>query len=64
MPEHVKREIRDQLRQEVVFRAKQERWGDVNAAPEWLSRFKLEGDIRLREQLDIYADGNAPAANF
>jgi hypothetical protein len=64
VPEHVKREIRDQLRQEVVFQAKQERWGDVNAVPEWLSRFKMEGDIRLREQLDFYADSNAPAANF
>jgi len=64
VPEHVKREIRDQLRAEVVSQAKQERWGDVNAVPEWTSRFKMEGDIRLREQGDFYATGNAPAANF
>ena len=64
VPEHVKKEIRDQLRQEVVGQAKQERWGDVNAVPEWASRFTLEGDMRLREQADFYASTNAPAANF
>ncbi len=64
VPEHVKREIRDQLREEVVLQAKQERWGDVNAIPEWVSRFKMEGDIRLREQADFVPAGNAPAANF
>ena len=64
VPEHVKKEIRDQLRAEVVGQAKQERWGDVNAVPEWISRFTMEGDMRLREQADFYANTNAPAANF
>lgn len=64
IPEHVKKEIRDELRAEVVGQAKQERWGDVNAVPEWTSRFTMEGDMRLREQADFYADTNAPAANF
>ncbi|MDQ3185671.1 MAG: putative porin, partial [Pseudomonadota bacterium] len=64
VPEHIKKEIRDQLRQEVVGQAKQERWGDVNAVPEWVNRFTMEGDVRLREQADFYGDTNAPAANF
>ena len=64
VPEHIKKEIRDQLREEVVGQAKQERWGNVNATPEWLDRFTLEGDIRLREQADFFGDRNAPAANF
>lgn len=64
IPEHVKKEIRDELRQEVVGQAKQERWGDVNAVPEWVNRFTMEGDMRLREQADFYANTNAPAANF
>src|SRR5687768_9740717 len=64
VPEHVKKEIRDQLRAEVVGQAKQERWGNVNATPEWLDRFTLEGDIRLREQADFFGNSNAPAANF
>lgn len=64
VPEHIKKEIRDQLREEVVGQARQERWGNVNAVPEWLDRFTLEGDMRLREQADFYAGSNAPAANF
>lgn len=64
VPEHIKKEIRDQLREDVVGQAKQERWGNVNATPEWLERFTLEGDMRLREQADFFGNSNAPAANF
>ncbi len=64
VPEHVKREIREQVRQEVVAQAKLERWGDVNAVPEWLDRLKWDGDIRLRYQDDLFADGNAPETAF
>jgi len=64
VPEHVKREIRDQVRQEVVAQAKLERWGDVNAVPEWLDRLKWEGDFRLRYQGDLFADTNAPETIF
>ncbi|WP_018508387.1 putative porin [Thiobacillus thioparus] len=58
IPEVVKREISEQIRQEVVAQAKTEHWGDVNAVPEWVERLKWEGDIRLRFQDDLYAKGN------
>ena len=64
VPEHVKKEIRDELRAEVVANASQGGWKEVSVAPEWTNRFKMEGDIRLRAQQDFYADSNAPAANF
>jgi hypothetical protein len=64
VPETVKREIREQVRQEVVAQAKLERWGDVNAVPEWVDRLKWEGDIRLRHQADMFPDGNAPETTF
>ncbi|MDP3584406.1 MAG: putative porin [Thiobacillus sp.] len=64
IPEHVRNEIREQIRQEVVAQAKTERWGDVNAVPEWLDRLKWEGDIRLRYQADLFSDGNAPPTTF
>ena len=64
VPEAVKREIREQLRQEIVAQAKTERWGDVNAVPEWVDRLKWEGDIRVRHQSDLFAGGNAAPANF
>lgn len=59
VPEMVKHEIRDQIKQEVLAQAKTERWGDVNAVPEWVDRMHWEGDLRMRYQRDSYAKGNA-----
>lgn len=59
VPETVKREIRDQIKQEVLAQAKTERWGDVNAVPEWVDKLHWEGDLRLRYQQDSYAKNNA-----
>lgn len=64
VPESVKREIRDQVKQEVVAQAKAERWGDVNAVPEWVERLHWEGDIRVRFQSDQYGKNNAAATTF
>ncbi|MEQ1592646.1 MAG: putative porin [Thiobacillaceae bacterium] len=64
IPESVKREIREQLRQEVVAQAKTEQWGDVNAVPEWIGRLKWSGDIRVRYQNDLFAAGNSPGTDF
>jgi len=58
VPETVKNEIREQLRQEVLAQAKQERWAEPNAVPSWLDRIKWEGDLRLRYQSDQHADSN------
>lgn len=64
IPEHVKREIREQIRQEVVAQAKTEQWGNVNAVPEWVDRLKWSGDIRLRYQNDLFAANNTPGIDF
>jgi hypothetical protein len=64
VPETVKNEIRDQLRQEVLAQAKSERWAEPNAVPSWLDRVKWEGDIRVRYQLDDYANSNTDALNY
>ncbi|MDM7948574.1 putative porin [Hydrogenophaga sp.] len=64
VPESVRKQIAEQVREEVVSQAKAERWGDVNAVPEWVDRFRLEGDVRLGYQRDMFADGNAPELFF
>lgn len=64
VPETVKNEIRDQLRQEVLAQAKAERWAEPNAVPSWLDRIKWEGDIRVRYQLDDYAKSNTAASQY
>lgn len=58
VPETVKNEIRDQLRQEVLAQAKAERWAEPNAVPSWLDRIKWEGDIRVRYQLERFDKSN------
>jgi hypothetical protein len=64
VPESVRKQITDQVREEVVAQAKVERWGDANAVPEWVDRVKLEGDLRLGYQGDRFAQGNAPEQYF
>ncbi len=67
VPEFVKDEIRQQVRTElradvvhdVMQEAKTQKWGVPDALPEWISRFKLSGDLRLRSQNDFMADDNA-----
>lgn len=59
VPESVKAEIREQVKQEVLAQAKNERWGDPGALPDWLDRIAWEGDIRLRYENDRFSKDNA-----
>lgn len=71
VPDFVKDEIRQQVRSElreevvgdVMQKAKQEQWGLPNALPEWTKRFKLSGDLRLREQSEFMATDNGDNTN-
>ena len=64
VPESVKAEIRDQLKQEVLAQARSEGWATPNAIPEWTERIKIEGDIRVRYQNDSFASDNSNIAEF
>lgn len=66
VPESVRLQMREEIKTEVLAQAKNERWGQANAYPEWLNRFTFEGDFRLRGEKVGLADGNsAPGiANF
>jgi diguanylate cyclase (GGDEF)-like protein len=56
----VAEDVRPQLVDDVVARAKQERWGVPAALPDWLARVRWSGDVRVRAESDLYADGNLP----
>ena len=64
VPETVKAELREQIKQEVLSQAAAESWGQPNALPDWLDRIRLEGDIRLRYQQDMFSEENAPPFFF
>ncbi|HMU90958.1 MAG: putative porin [Pseudomonadales bacterium] len=64
VPEVVKSEMREQIKQEVLEQAKREHWATPNAIPDWLDRIKWEGDLRLREQLDRFDENNATPFDY
>jgi Putative porin len=62
VPESVKQEIGNEVKQEVLAQAKTERWGQPGAFPEWLNRFYWYGDMRVRAEADRFPTDNAPNA--
>lgn len=64
VPESVRQQIANEVREEVVAQAKAERWGDVNAVPEWVDRFRFDGEIRLGYQRDMFDEANASELFF
>jgi hypothetical protein len=60
VPESLKREMREQIKEEVLLQARNERWGEPGALPSWMNRFRFEGDFRLREDLVRLAPDNTP----
>ena len=59
VPQIVRDQIRDQVKQEVVAQAKAENWAQPNTFPDWVSRIKLDGDLRVRDEYHFYGSGNA-----
>lgn len=64
VPEVVKNQIREEIKQEVLAQARNERWAEPNAIPSWLDRIQWEGDLRLRYQSDLHDSGNTPAQTY
>jgi hypothetical protein len=59
VPEVVKDQLREEVKQEVLAQARAERWGDPGALPAWLSRINIYGDMLLRYEIDSFAQNNA-----
>lgn len=62
VPETVKEEIRDEVKQDVLAQAKQERWGDPGSFPDWLKRINFYGDVRVRFQGERFPNSGTPNA--
>jgi len=63
VPEVVKEEIREQLKQEVLAQARSENWVGASV-PSWVERIKIDGDLRVRYQSELMADGNAEPVQY
>lgn len=60
VPQSVRNEIREQVKQEVIAQARSEHWAQPDALPEWLDRIAWSGDIRVRDESWLYSRGNSP----
>jgi hypothetical protein len=59
VPQVVRDQIRDQVKQEVIAQAKDENWAQPNTFPDWVSRIKLDGDMRVRDEFHFFGSRNA-----
>ena len=48
VPEVVKAQLREEVKNDVLEQAKKEGWATPRAVPDWVSRFTLYGDFRMR----------------
>jgi hypothetical protein len=64
VPETVKAEIREQLKDMVLAQARVEGWANPRAFPDWTSRVTLFGDVRLRYEGVFFPDGNDNTGSF
>ncbi len=64
IPESVKAQIRDQVKQEVMATAKNENWAAPRSFPNWASRLRVGGDVRIRGEGIYYPSGNDNTGAF
>lgn len=58
VPEIVKKQLREEIKQEVMARAEKEHWAAPGALPEWTQRVRFNGDVRVRYEHDSFPRGN------
>ena len=63
IPEVVKENMRDQIKQELMAAAREEKWSE-KSAPDWTSKFKPFGDLRVRYESIFFPDSNDNTGAF
>ncbi len=64
VPEVVKKEMRDQIKADVMAEAREQKWTAPDQAAEWAERIKMFGDFRLRAQANMFPSGNDNTGAF
>ncbi len=63
VPDVVRNQMRDQIKQELMAQAHEERWSEKNA-PDWTSKFRPFGDIRGRYESTLFQNSNDNTGSF
>jgi hypothetical protein len=64
VPEVVKQQLRDEIRQEVMEQAREENWAAPRSFPAWATRITPFADIRIRYEGIFFPDGNDDTGAF
>ncbi len=64
IPEIVKAQMREQIKQDVMAEARKENWAAPKTIPGWVPRFRLTGDVRVRGEGLYYPSGNDNTGAF
>jgi hypothetical protein len=64
IPEVVKAQIRDEIRQDVMAQAREQKWAAPRQVAEWTQRIKLFGDVRIRGEGIYFPSGNDNTGSF
>jgi len=60
IPETVKRQLKDELRAEMATKAEAEGWAKPGLVPGWLGKLRIFGDLRVRDEQDMFDKNNDP----
>lgn len=58
VPEMVKKQLREEIKQEVMATAQREHWAAPGTLPEWTQRIRFTGDLRVRYEHIGFPKGN------
>ncbi|MEI9896435.1 MAG: putative porin [Chthoniobacter sp.] len=64
IPESVKAQMRDEIKDQVLAQAREERWADPRTVPDWTQRIRLFGDVRTRYEGIYFSNGNDNTGAF
>ena len=64
IPDVVKKQIKDDLRAELLAEAKNQGSALPKGIPDWVTRFRVKGDIRIRYENDFFPSGNDNTGAF
>lgn len=64
IPETVKAELREQIKADVMAKARDESWATPRSMPEWTQRLKVFGDVRVRGEGISFPSGNDNTGSF
>lgn len=64
IPETLKAQIKDEIRLEVLADAREGGWADARKFPPWLGGLRIEGDLRVRGESDLFSASNTPASLY